>query len=260
MKRVITISILCALCIVGTAKDKNFKVVNFNKTELSLQKHNTPFEVKSNTLLNNTTEGDRPFIKRAMFNMYIDWNFHLGSVSNYSEQWGASGFEAGFTWGGGMYFTFGARIFDYVFVGAGFGSELLPALYNGYGDYIWQRDIIGFFNIPTFLNVRAFLPATNRIFPYIDIAAGPSCLFYLNYFDDIYMMPLATFLRAGIGVDFSRFSLGLGYEGLFGKYDKTWAYYNRITGERTSDYYTTREKLGIHTFYLKLGIRIGSME
>ncbi len=235
MKKILAISIFCALCMAGTAKDKNFKQfgqgLNFTAKNLSLQKHNTPLEVKSNSLFASTNEGERPFIKRAMFNMYIDWNFHLGASTDTYD----GGYNAGFTWGGGMYFTFGARIYDYVFVGAGFGAEVLPTIFSGY-------DVEGFFNIPTFVNVRAFLPATSRIYPYIDIAAGPSCLFYLEKFNAFSFMPLGANVRVGVGVDFSRFSLGLGYEGI---------YY-------TDDYYT--EKFGIHTFYLKFGIRIGAME
>ncbi|MBO4738557.1 MAG: hypothetical protein J5606_03245, partial [Bacteroidales bacterium] len=62
----------------------------------------------------------------------------------------------------------------------------------------------------------------------------------------------------GVGVDFSRFSLGMGYDGIYSKINVLYGYYNNI--DKGYDYYLETTKFGIHTFYLKLGIRIGPME
>lgn len=256
MKKLLLTFILSSIIVAVSAQDmftNNNRSLAIDSKNMSLNKKSTSFGLKSTydfSATSSMNEGDRPFIKRAMFNMYIDWNLHSGK-SNPSP--------FGFTWGGGMYFTFGARIYDYVFVGAGFGAEILPCLSTYNISWYYDTYIDGFFNIPAFINVRAFIPATDRIYPYLDVAAGPSVSFYLDQFEGFEILPIAFNLRVGLCVDFSRFSLGVGYEGLFGKIDRIIYEYNTQTGE-IIDYWWSRDKLGVHTAYLKLGIRIGPME
>lgn len=254
MKKILSTLVLCGLFVAGSAQDMfkyNDKTFSLD-SKINIDKSHHLFGDKSSndfTTINDTNKKDRPFIKRGMFNMYIDWNLFSGSTKH-DDMFNVS--RAGFTWGGGMYFTFGARIFDYVFVGAGFGSEIIPSIYSSY-DYFHYDYVGGFFNIPYFVNIRGFFPITSKIYPYVDIAVGPSMLFYLDEFDDFALCPIATTLRFGVGVDFSRFSLGLGYEGVFGYYE-----YEVLNAFYLDSY--MRERVEINTAYLKLGIRIGRME
>lgn len=248
MKKILSTLVLCGLFVAGSAQDMfNYNDKTFSlDSKINIDKSHHLFGDKSSndfTTINDTNKKDRPFIKRGMFNMYIDWNLFLGST-NYNDTYYDR--LAGFTWGGGVYFTFGARIFDYVFVGAGFGNEIIPCIYSEYWRGYRNTYVGGFFNMPYFVNVRGFFPITNKIYPYVDFAVGPSLLFDMGEFEAFVLCPIATTLRFGVGVDFSRFSLGLGYEGVFG-YEE-------------AGYYYGRDRIKINTAYLKLGIRIGRME
>ena len=245
-----------------TNNNRSFSVdtknISLNKKSSSFG-HNRTYDFAATSSMN---EGGRPFIKRAMFNMYIDWNLHLGESFHHTSVFYNADAYAGFTWGCGMYFTFGARIKDYVFVGGGFGVEFLPSVYTAkdFDSEWWDsyKYVGGFCNMPMYLNVRAFIPATSRIFPYVDIAVGPSLLFYLDRLNDFMLCPIATHLRAGIGTDISRFSVGLGYEGVYGHIKYEEGSFNEYGVFIVKNIIT--EPVIIHAFYLKLGIRIGSME
>ncbi len=268
MRKLLSILVLCGLFVAVSAQDmftNNNRSFAIDSKNMSLNKKSTSFGLKSTydfAATSSMKEGDRPFIKRAMFNMYIDWNLHLGATDHYTSVFYNEDAYAGFTWGGGMYLTFGARIYDYVFVGAGFGAEFLPSIYTAkdYETGWWDsyKYVGGFCNMPIFFNARAFIPATSRVFPHVDIAVGPSMLFYLDRLNDFMLCPVATYLRIGIGVDISRFSIGVGYEGVYGH-----ILYNEGHLDEYWDFITDRiiiEPVRIHTAYLKLGIRIGPME
>ena len=172
------------------------------------------------------TDNQRPFIKRAFFNMYFDagmivsGNGGLGATTN---------------------LTFGSRIKDYVFIGGSIGYDYFSDE-QYYYDYTWRYNWTDIHVVTEMLNVRVFIPAKPKIYPYIETSIGSSVV--CNIYNSA---PMLLRLKVGSGIDASRFSFGLGYDFLCGSsFVNRWGKY--------VDLYS------IHSFYFKFGVRIGRME
>ncbi len=189
------------------------------------------------------SDNQRPFIKRAMFNMYIDAGMIVPKAV-----------PKGFFLGASTNFTFGCRIKDYVFVGGSIGYDyFFTNLLHPYYSYIYneegelllrERVPINSHAITAMANVRVYIPVKPNIYPYFETSVGTSSFIILN--------PISTSfrLKVGVGIDASRFSFGLGYD------------FSSKTSFDFVDHYEHHHiynNYKTHSFYFKLGIRIGHM-
>lgn len=121
---------------------------------------------------------NRPFINGVFFSGYVDF----------------TGF-VGYSYGGSVTVSMGARIFDYGYVGARFGLAYDPYAYYYCG-------------IPIQLDLRGYFPINANVYPYIQLAFGA----YLSV--EQQGVGVYNLLNVGAGFDIKRFSVGLGYRRL----------------------------------------------
>ncbi len=159
--------------------------------------------VSTNRELRNT----RPFIRKTRFQSYFSFGF-------YSNK-----YNLGLVWTG----SFGARIFDYGYVGVKLGYIL---------------DFDNMVEFPIQFDFRGYYPINRKVHPYIEFSPGvmvsPSSRYYSNkknFVDFSYQL--------GVGFDISHFSFGFGYyRGPRIEYD-----------EYSSKFY--------RFFYAKIGVKFG---
>lgn len=168
------------------------------------------------------------FIHRALFNVYGEVGCDFFSV------------EAGPS----LNFSFGARIYDYVFAGLSVGVDALFVTI----DYDWgyAAGYAGMFdavNIPILGTVRGYYPVNENFSPFAELSIGPSVLIGNIYYGDdrsIYRSTLSVAsgrFRFGAGMEWKRFVVGIGYDCIF------------VTGG-----------YAIHMGYAKVGVRIGKLK
>lgn len=238
---IVTICLVIISCAKGYAQDIittkdaqkiSAKIIEVSNKEIKYKKANNPdgptfvinqSDVKSilyesgeyssfdnNQQYNNDYDDDtRPFIKGARFNCYPEWTTIVGNDLGECFSW-----------------TFGVRIFDYGFIGAGVG--VVEWLYD---DWV---------SIPFTFNVRGFIPINRNVHPFMELTIGKTIGLTAEY--------SPTKLMVGMGFDFARFSLGFGYA----RYTADIKYYNY--------YSNTIQEVKSNNFYLKLGIKIGKRE
>lgn len=164
--------------------------------------------------------------------------------------------------------TFGARIRRWVFVGGGIG---LHSLYTGptdeqfkaaqAGEYVGLKPLAVKVYAPIYADVRFFIPTSKNINPFVEGAAG--C--YIGWIDGMYYtdnqqttlkqlpgsstdMKAGYYMRLGIGCEFKRFILGVGYELMAST--KKEINYNALVQDIDQK---------THQLYVKVGVRIGRM-
>ncbi len=235
---------------------------NLTPTPINSDTNNKPIKHYKNSVQNKTVKENvvtispsndiqldnnkRPYIKRNMFNMYAD----VGMIVCGDRSLGAS-----------TNFTFGCRINDYVFVGGSIGYDYFNDLdywydYNGsYYDngYGYTQGHV----VTEMENVRVYIPIRLKVYSYFETSVGVSVL-CLN------TIPTTFRLKLGIGLDISRFSFGLGYDFLCGTSFSVnnypyyhWDSHMEWVKEYVDIDYDIHSK---HSFYVKLGIKIGSMQ
>ncbi len=131
------------------------------------------------------TNGERPYIKGVIFNGYIEF----GSVFNTYRA--APTFDM----------VLGARIFDYGFVGFGFG---LGALFYRYD--VDEPHHFGYFMVPIYGNLRGYFPVNKDFSPYIDFAVGANLLANKHFFAS------PARVKLGAGFEYKRLVFGIGYD------------------------------------------------
>ncbi len=125
--------------------------------------------------------------------------------------------------------SLGARVYDYFYAGVETGFHTLFYVNHDKGKpdegLYHNRDAEGY--VPLALNLKGYIPAGRRIYPHLNCSLG-------GFFG---VMDLhgrnGFYLQAGAGVDVRRFSLGIGYTRVDGRYHD------------------------IDCGYIKLGVRIG---
>lgn len=121
---------------------------------------------------------NRPFINGVFFSGYVDFMGFMG-----------------YSYGGAVTVSMGARIFDYAYTGARFGLAYDPNAYYYCG-------------IPVQLDLRGYFPINTNVYPYIQLAFGA----YLSV--EHQGVGVYNLLNVGAGFDIKRFSVGLGYRRL----------------------------------------------
>ena len=129
------------------------------------------------------TNGERPYIKGVIFNGYVEF----GTVFNKYEV--APTFDM----------VLGARIYDYGFVGFGFGLGALCGYYGGHHEFAC-------FMVPLYGNLRGYLPVNKDFSPFIDFAVGANLLVAEGF----YMAPARV--KLGAGFEYKRLVFGIGYD------------------------------------------------
>lgn len=158
-------------------------------------------------------------IHRTLFNVYGELGCDFMSV------------EAGPS----LTFSFGARIYDYVFAGLSIGVDALFVSF----DYNWgwaagNSGMLDVINIPILGNVRAFVPISANISPYAEMSLGPNVMI-ANFYGD-YIPAVSGRFRIGLGMEWKRLVMGMGYDCLF------------------------FSRAAIHLGYAKVGVRIGKLK
>lgn len=119
-------------------------------------------------------------------------------------------------------FTYGARFYDYFFLGVELGySCWFEKLYYDWGGYYWNWTSLQFASLR--LNMKGYWPITEKISPFMNFGIGtsvwiPGAFAFFN-------------MQLGAGVEIRRFSVDMGYNLL------------SIYGA------------GIHSGYLRFGVR-----
>ncbi len=146
--------------------------------------------------------------------------YHFDSVKFQSYVYAGTIFQAGIG-GPSVDLSFGARLFDYAYVGieTGFHMPITDAIY-------YYEDTYLFGYIPIGLNIKGYIPTGKKIFPYINCTLGG----FVGVID--FGGHNGFYCQVGAGIDIKRFSFGIGYSGLV------------QTG-------------AINCGYVKLGVRIG---
>jgi len=105
-----------------------------------------------------------------------------------------------------MLSTYGCRFNKYAFLGGGFG--LTTDMYDGYYGFA------GALSIPVYADIRGYAPTNvEGLYPHLGISIGPKFDFFqwngenLNAGFDVF-----AYFRLYGGLDYKRFSFGLGYE------------------------------------------------
>lgn len=185
------------------AKNKVLFVKYSNGTK---EVFNTTSTDSSNSIKSSFINGERPYIKGVVFNCYSE----LGAVFSVYEV--APTFDM----------VLGARIYDYGFVGFGFGFGALWEHSSGYHQF-------GCFMVPLYGNLRGFFPVNKDFSPYIDFAVGANLL----PVEGFYLAPAR--IKLGAGFEYKRLVFGIGYD------------------------VTTLGFLNAHMGYIKIGVKIGKM-
>ena len=162
------------------------------------------------------------YIHRTLFNVYGELGCDFLSA------------EAGPTIG----FTLGARIYDYVFLGMHVGADFLFVSSKQYSSFGAFEGIL----IPIMANVRTFIPVNANFSPFAEISLGPNVMIAKYYYGsngNIYssfMAGLTGRFRVGLGVEWKRLMLAMGYDCMF-----------TAVG-------------AVHMGYAKVGVRIGKLK
>ncbi len=162
-----------------------------------------------------------------------NYDFDRVSFSSYMEAGAATTFGS---WGYLADLSMGIRIKKYVYLGVEIGfTQLIDPLHYVYNTGLNTYDFYSnFWCIPAGLNMRVYFPGKNcirkRIYPYVNITGGAyyGTPYYMAAdntaptFSDV--NPLSTefdadwqkhsfgvYAQAGLGIDFSRFTMGMGY-------------------------------------------------
>lgn len=123
-------------------------------------------------------------------------------------------------------FSFGARIFDYGYVGLGPGLEYMFA-----DDWYYYY---GQFSVPILFSFRFFYPAKETVSPFLELSVGPDVFIWKGGYN--YVVARVNFTG---GVELKRFVIGLGYN------------YMGIN---------TEDREGIHLGVFKIGVKMGPLK
>lgn len=124
--------------------------------------------------------------------------------------------------GPSLHFTPGVRVNDHLFLGLKTGTDILFGYYNEHFDLAF---------IPFLLNVRGNYLVNTNFSPYAELSIGP--VMAIDRYDNF--LALGQF-QVGLGMEWKRLVVGMGYQ----------IYFNEYGGD--------------HAGYLNLGIRLGKMK
>ena len=95
----------------------------------------------------------------------------------------------------------GARLYDYLYLGAELGYR--PMFVRYYASQ-WGADRSLLHDVHLGVNMKCYIPAAEKIYPYMNLSMG------FHYFNQLPMFGM----QFGTGFDFGHFSVGIGYERL----------------------------------------------
>lgn len=107
-------------------------------------------------------------------------------------------------WGTDFNASFGARLDDYTYIGVESGLAVIDSY--TVQTYLIDESVTSAY-VPIACNFRLMYPVSTRFVPYINVSVGG----FIGVFD---LHRNGFYLQLGAGIDYKRFTFGVGYTGL----------------------------------------------